>query len=189
MNPVQAVLAAIEGLLDRALCVAGAVLFSQAPEFMQQYLQRLGGRLDEARLQVQQFQNTAAQSGITLDRLIGQTTANADPAVARLGGVMTTALVRVDNLESAQSALLHASLWTRPFVFLRNFDPAIGRATWAVFRPAVPTTSEGLVYALLGMLSLLVAYHAGVKYPATRLARARRKARLGVDNQARPAGP
>ena len=38
----SAVLGTGEKLLDRALCVAGAVIFSQAPEFMQQYLQRLG---------------------------------------------------------------------------------------------------------------------------------------------------
>lgn len=183
MKPVQALLGAFEGLLDRALCVIGAVLFSQAPEFMQQYLQRLGGRLDEARLQVTQFQHTAAQSGLTLERLISQTSANADPAVARLGGVMTAALDRVGALEGAQDALLHASLWTRPFVFLRHFDPAIGRATWTVFQPAVPTTLEGFVYALLGMLVLLAVYRVGLKYPAIRLARARRKARLVPEDQ------
>jgi hypothetical protein len=166
-------LGAAEGLLDRALCVVGAVIFSQVPEFMQQYLQRLGGHLDEARRQLQQFQETAAQSGLTLDRLIGRTSANADPAVARLGEVMTAAVARVDTLESAQSALQHASLWTRPFVFLRHLDPAIAHATAAIFKPAVPTTIEGLVYALLGMLVLLGIYHFGFKYPITRLARAR----------------
>ena len=30
-----------DSLIDRILCVLGAVLFSQGPEFMQQYLQRL----------------------------------------------------------------------------------------------------------------------------------------------------
>ena len=33
-------LESLDSLIDRALCVAGAVLFSQAPEFFQQYLQR-----------------------------------------------------------------------------------------------------------------------------------------------------
>src|SRR5512140_3463976 len=115
MNPGRALLGAGSGLLDRALCVAGTVIFSQIPEFMQQYLQRLGGHLDEARRQLQQFHQTAAQSGLTLDRFILQTSANADPAVARLGGVMTEAITRVDALETAQSAIQHASLWSRPF--------------------------------------------------------------------------
>ena len=82
---------------------------------------------------------------------------------------MTESITRVDTLETAQSAIQHASLWTRPFVFLRHLDPAIARATWGIFQPAVPTTLEGLVYALLGMLVLLGVYHFGIKYPVVRL--------------------
>ncbi|TAG29309.1 MAG: DUF2937 family protein, partial [Verrucomicrobia bacterium] len=66
-----------ESLLDRALCVAGAVGFSQAPEFFQQYLQRLGGHLDEARLVLARFQGVASESGLTLRELIETTTAQA----------------------------------------------------------------------------------------------------------------
>lgn len=168
MNPGKALLGAGDGLLDRALCVIGTIIFSQIPEFMQQYLQRLGGHLDEARRQLQQFHQTAAQSGLTLDRLIEQTTANADPAVAKLGGVMTEAMTRVDTLEAAQTAIQHASLWSRPFVFLQHIDSSIAHATWAIFKPAVPTTLEGLVYALCGMLVLLTTYHLGIKLPVAR---------------------
>ncbi len=176
MNPGRALLGAGSGLLDRALCVVGTVIFSQIPEFMQQYLQRLGGHLDEARRQLQQFHQTAVQSGLTLDRFILQTSANADPAVAKLGGVMTEAITRVDALEAAQSAIQHASLWSRPFVFLRHLDPAIARATGEIFKPAVPTTLEGLVYALTGMLVLLAVYHLGIKYPVTRMLSRRKNA-------------
>ena len=185
MKPGRALLGAGDGLLDRALCVIGAVVFSQIPEFMQQYLQRLGGHLDEARRQLLQFQHAAAQSGLTLDRLIGQTTANADPAVARLGGVMTEAMTRVDTLAAAQSAIQNASLWSRPFVFLQHVDLAIARATWAIFKPAVPTTVEGLVYALLGMLVLIAIYHLGIKYPIAR-ARSRRSASRPAPGPAAP---
>jgi len=66
-QPVRSLLAGGEGLLDRLLCVVGAVLFSQLPEFIQQYLQRLGGHLDEARRQLEQFRAVAAQSDLTLD--------------------------------------------------------------------------------------------------------------------------
>ena len=175
----RALLGAGAGLLDRALGVIGAVVFSQIPEFMQQYLQRLGGHLDEARRQLLQFQQTAAQSSLTLDRLIGQTSMNADPAVAKLSGVMTEAITRVDTLAAAQSAMQSASLWTRPFVFLRHVDPAIARGTWAIFKPAVPTTIEGLVYALFGMLVLLALYHLGIKYPIVRVC-----SRRGADRSA-----
>ncbi|HVU17574.1 MAG TPA: DUF2937 family protein [Candidatus Didemnitutus sp.] len=173
MKTARTLIGAGDGLLDRALCVLGAVIFSQGPEFMQQYLQRLGGHLDEARRHLVQFQDTAAQSGLTLDRLIAQTNANPDPAVAKLGSVMAEASTRVDSLATAQAAIQDASLWTRPFVFLRHLDPSIAHATWSAFKPAVPTTVEGLVYALAGMLVLLAIYHLGIKYPIRRV-RARR---------------
>lgn len=165
MNPAQKLLDAGDALLDRALCVVGAVLFSQVPEFMQQYLQRLGGHLDEARRQLLRFQQTAEQSGLTLTKFIGQTSANADPAVAKLGAVMTESVTRVDTLAAAQDAIAHATLWSRPFVFLQHIDTAIARATWQIYQPAVPTTVEGLVYSLTGMLVLLAVYHLGIKYP------------------------
>jgi len=179
VKPGRTLLGAGESLLDRVLCVIGAVAFSQIPEFMQQYLQRLGGHLDEARRQLLHFQEVAAQSGLSLDRLIGQTTANADPAVAKLSAVMQEAITRVDTLAAAQAAIHDASLWSRPFVFLRHADLGIVRATWTIFKPAVPTTVEGLVYALFGMLCLMAIYHLGIKYPIARI-RARRAAPIAA---------
>jgi hypothetical protein len=163
MKPGRGFLSLFDSLTDRILCVVGAVLLSQGPEFMQQYLQRLGGHLDEARRQLTIFQQTADQAGLSLDKFISQTAANADPAVAKLGGVMTDAVERVASLQSAHDALLQSALWERPFVFLRHLDTGIARATTVVYQPAVPTTAEGLVYALAGMLLILAFYHLGLK--------------------------
>ena len=182
-QPVRSLGAAGEGLLDRLLCVLGAVLFAQVPEFIQQYLQRLGGHLDEARRQLEQLKDAAAQSGLTLDQLVATASANADPAVARLGGVVHGAAARVDSLASADEAIRHASAIARPFVFVRHLDPGIAHATLAIFRPAVPTTIEGLVYALVGMVVLVGAYHLGVKRPVRRVWRAR------AARRAQSAGP
>ncbi|QYM80827.1 DUF2937 family protein [Horticoccus luteus] len=170
--------------LDRAACVAGALVFSQAPEFMQQYLQRLGGHLDEARRQLQQFQAVATQSGLTLDELIAKTSGNADAAVARLGGVMHAAAERADSLYSAETALRTASLWERPFVFLRHLDPGIARATWSVFKPAVPTTMEGLVYAAIGVAVALLLVHVLCVWPCRAVLRRRRRHKRVVDGTA-----
>ncbi len=156
-----------DGFLDRALCVVGALAFSQAPEFIQQYVQRLGGHVDEARRQVAQFRRAAEESGVTLDDLISQTNANANSAVAKLGNVMSTATVRLDSLESAQQAIAQSSLFERPFVFFQHMDSEIARSTWSVFKPALPTTVEGLVYALAGMLILICLYHGLVRYPVS----------------------
>ncbi len=159
-------------ILDRALCVAGALLGSQLPEFMQQYLQRLGGHLDEARRQLEIFQRVARQAGMTLVQFTDRLSANADPAMARMGGVVRDAAARVDELAGAETALRQASLWTRPFVFLRHLDAGIAHNTWSAFRPAVPTTVEGLVYATAGLLIVMALYHG-----CLRLVRGRRAVR------------
>jgi len=119
-------------------------------------------------------EDAAAQSGLTLDRLIAQTGSNADAAVAKLGGVMTDSVDRVEELQAAQTAIMNASLWERPFVFFKNMDADIARATWQIFKPAIPTTVEGLVYAAIGMLVLLMFYHVAVRYPVMLIARRRR---------------
>lgn len=168
-----------ESLVDRVLCVAGAVAFSQVPEFFQQYLQRLGGHLDEARLRVAQYEAVAKQSGITLRELIETTKAQPSEPVAKLGQVIADAETRVETLSAAETALREASLWERPFVFLANLDSDIASGTWAVFKPAVPVTLEGLVYACVGMVIALVIYQGAVVAPCRAWMR-RRNSRLSA---------
>lgn len=182
-QPIRSLLAAGEGLLDRLLCVVGAVLFSQVPEFIQQYLQRLGGHLDEARRQLEQFQTVAAQSGLTLDQLVARNQGGGEPITARLGQVIQETVARVDALAAADAAIRQASMLSRPFVFLRHLDFSIVHATWTIFKPAVPSTMEGLVYAGSGVLLALAFYHGGVK-PVVRRAWCRAERRVGA---ARPA--
>ena len=155
-----------ETLLDRVLCVAGAVGLSQAPEFFQQYLQRLGGHLDEARQHLARYEAVAKESGITLQQLIDTTRAQAAEPVAKLGGVIAETQTRVTELTAAETALREASLWERPFVFFSHMDAGIAARTWEVFKPAVPVTAEGFVYAGVGMLVALGLYQLLVAWPA-----------------------
>lgn len=173
-RPVAAAsFAAVEGILDRVVCVLGAVFAAQAPEFFQQYLQRLGGHLDEARRQLAAFESAATAAGKPLLQFIADTSANADPGLAKLGHTMADTSGRVAHLAAAQAALLEASVWTRPWAFLRHLDTAIAHATAIVFKPAVPTTSEGLVYAGLGVAFAFGLWHCCVRMPLRRWLHAR----------------
>lgn len=171
MKAASRLLGLFDGAIDRVLCVLGAVLFSQGPEFMQQYLQRLGGHLQEARNHVASFQSAASQAGQTLAQFITQTSANPDASVSRLGTVMSDLLNRVTALQTAHDAIQNASLWARPFAFLRHLDLQIARGTWSVYKPAVPTTAEGLIYALAGMIAFLAIYHLLAKPALRRIGR------------------
>jgi hypothetical protein len=175
-SPLRPIFRASEGLLDRVLCVLGAVAFCQLPEFIQQYLQRLGGRLDEARRQLAQFEAVAAKSKLTLLQFIERTSASTDAAVAKLGGVMQGAIDRVAELTQAEAALRTASMWEKPFVFFSQLDRSIASATLDVYRPAVPTTVEGLVYAVAGLLVVLCIYHGLLRAPIAALVTRKRRA-------------
>lgn len=179
-TPLRPLCHAGEGILDRVLCLVGAVLFAQLPEFIQQYLQRLGGHLDEARRQLAQFEAVATQAKLPLPQFIERTSRNADAAVAQLAGVMQSALDRVTELTHAEAALRNASLWEKPFVFFANLDRSIASATLDVYRPAVPTTVEGLLYAAAGMTVILIIYHACLRYPIASAFRRRAARRLAA---------
>lgn len=175
-RPTKAALNVSEKLLDRVLCVLGVVVFSQAPEFMQQYLQRLGGHLAEARRHLAEFENVARQTGQTLDHLITTSKANTDLAIAKLGDVMDAAGTRVAELSAAEAAIRDASPFTRPFAFFRHVDSSIAQDAWTIYQPAVPTTIEGLMYAAVGMVFMLGLYYGLIRYPIERVY-ARRQAR------------
>lgn len=177
--PLRPLFRAGEGLLDRVLCALGAVAFCQLPEFIQQYLQRLGGRLDEARRQLAEFEAVAAKAKLALPEFIERTAANADSAVANLAGVMQGAVERVAELSAADSAIRNASLWEKPFVFFAHLDASIASATLEIYKPAMPTTAEGLLYAVAGMIAALGLYHGAVRYPISAAARARATRRAG----------
>ena len=134
----------------------GAVVFAQFPEFYQQYLQRLGGRLDQAKLDVERIMEDAATLGRTLEAYMQELLASGTSA-ARLAAKRE--LERMDNaseLEGAYEALSQAGPFERPFAFARHVDPDLLQETVAIFEPAVPATLEGVLYAGLGILAGLL---------------------------------
>jgi hypothetical protein len=188
-RPAKVALNSSEKVLDRVLCVAGAMLFLQAPEFMQQYLQRLGGHLAEAQRRLGEYQAVARDTSQTLDHLIATSKANTDAAIARLGGVMEGAVHRVADLSAAEVAIREASPFTRPFVFLRHADPAIVHDTWTIYQPALPTTVEGLIYAGAGVVVMLAFYYGLIRYPTVRMYHRRQARKLARAPAARTPKP
>ena len=142
-------------ILNGLFAVAGAAGFAQFPAFYQQYLQRLGGRRDQARLDIAQILQDAQSLGQTLQahlkELMSSGTSEARQAAER-------ELQRVDNaeqLEAAYNALVEAGPLQRPATFVEYLDSAIAMETAKIFQPSVPVTTEAVIYAGLGMLIAL----------------------------------
>lgn len=154
-----------DAYLDRIVCALGAIGFAQAPEYFQQYFQRLGGHLDEALRQLAQFQAAAQASGKPWAQFVNDTLGNPDPGLARLGATLRDTAERVADLQAAHDALAGATVWTRPFVFLKHADWSIAQAALEVYKPAVPTTLEGAVYAAFGVALALGLWQLTIRRP------------------------
>ena len=142
-------------VLNGLASVLGAGAFAQFPEFYQQYLQRLGGRLDQAKLDMDRLLSDAQTLGRTLEAYLEELL-NSGTLAARQAAKRE--LERVENagdLEAAYNALSQAGPLERPVVFAQHFDPLLAQETVNIFSPALPVTPEGFVYAGLGMLAAL----------------------------------
>ena len=130
-----------------------AVVFSQAPEFTQQYRQRLGGILDELRRMVAQFDAEAGAQSLSRDAGIARLRANPDPLVQARGSDLDAAVERERQLEAQDRAFDSAGPIERYWVLMEGFDPELAGRAYAVYQPAVPVTAAGFAAAGVGFVS------------------------------------
>ncbi len=146
----------ISRLLNGLAAILGAAGFTQFPAFYQQYLQRLGGRLDQSRLDVERLLQDARSAGQTLEEhikgLVSSGTEEARQAAQRELERLDTASL----LKNAYEALAMADPLQRPMVFAEHFDRSVAEETLRAFEAAVPATPEALVYGGTGMLIALL---------------------------------
>lgn len=141
----------LNGFLDRACALVGALLMAQFPQFFAQYIQRLGGHLDEARLVVATYEQAAADTGLSLEQYITEHLASGSEIFTSSGEVMVYIVERLHYLERSFVALADAAPLTRWWVFLTRADWTIAGQAWRDFTPGVPTTLEGLIFAAIGL--------------------------------------
>lgn len=128
--------------------VAGAVSLSQFPEFSQQYLQRLAGKVDALSAVANDFDASAAKNGLSRAAALAQLTGSQFNTDHQADLRVTFAEVKTlsDNLATLRAAAPLARL-TMP---QRLGDSETLQATWADFKPAIPTTPDGAITAGVG---------------------------------------
>ena len=135
-------MAIVRGLFDRALLVAAAVAGGLIPGFMAQYRQRLGGRLDQAKLDLEPWQKLADQfyHG-DLGKLIQYHLDSTNPTFHAEGAVIRTLVETVHQLQSAVDAL-HGSLASQAAYLALHADPGLARATFGDWVPTFALSGE-----------------------------------------------
>lgn len=121
---------------------------SQFPEFSQQYLQRLGGAVDELKKVVADFDQSATAVGLTRQQALEGMSEG--EFVERRRADMEATIEREVRLTADLKALENASMVSQVLQPWRFTDSEIAAATWDAFKPAVPVTPAGLGFGLAG---------------------------------------
>ncbi len=139
-------------LVNGFASLAGAAILAQFPAFYGDYLQRLGGRLDQARLQVERLEEAAGAEGMHLGDYVAVFLASPQSPVRRQGTVMLEQIADHERLQAAAAALDEAPVLARPWRFAAHWDGELAEATLDSFTPGLPLGAEGLLYGAAGLL-------------------------------------
>ena len=140
-------------LLAVLLLMAG--VGTQAPEFAQQYRQRLAGAVAELQTIVRDFDALAARFGLEREQALAAFSETNSDFLAEHGLNLSQIITRYERLNGQLKQLEQTSVALRPLAVLRSGDGDIVAATWSDYRPAAPLGQEGWLYgglsALLGL--------------------------------------
>jgi len=134
----------LDSMTGAVIGAAGALAASQWREYLQQYRQRLGGHLDEARGQVLHLSDLRELAGEAQRQVVSN--------------MMAASQARADSLAETLRALAEATPPLQPVVFVRHFDPVAARATLESFQPALPMDAASLAWAVAGLVGALMLY-------------------------------
>lgn len=132
-------------LAGGVLCLCAA---SQFPEYSQQYVQRLGGAVDELRLVADDFDKSAEAVGFTREQALASMDGNAFQI--RRKADMQRVFDRLARLGAHYAALRDADALSRLRAIARFDDRRIAARAWDDFQPGVPLTLDGAVFAAGG---------------------------------------
>lgn len=149
MRGVDWILQKLDSFIGALVIAAAGISASQAQAFMVQYVQRLGGHLDEAKATLNTIQH-----GLRY-QLMSDTVRKELEADAQ---------ARVKHLQDAYHAIADASILVKPLALLRHADPTMLAGTWHDFVPALSASTDNVVYIAVAMILGFLLYEL-VKLP------------------------
>lgn len=141
----------VSKMIDRLFAVGGAFAFCQLPLVMQQYSMMLSGHLAESRRQINMMQHAASLTNKTLQEYIAKFLGQQDLDFVHQGQIMQSMQTRHQELNQAYTSLQQSTVWSKPFVFVKNLDSSVFWDTVNDFTPGLTLTLESLIYAVIGL--------------------------------------
>lgn len=150
-------------LAERLVVFFVALFMSQGPQYMNLYLNVLGGAKAAHEKSVSVITEKARELDMTVQQFIDDLLKAESKVSKSSGQVHQKQLADYEKTRKAFEALKKASVWSRPFVFLRTVDWSLARSVQ--FQPAFPLTLEALVYVLAGIIIGMLLYRAVLFFP------------------------
>ncbi|MAX47570.1 MAG: hypothetical protein CMM78_05120 [Rhodospirillaceae bacterium] len=136
--------------LHLAFALLCAALGSQLPAFHDQYLQRVGGALDEVNQQIEAMDMRAQDAGLGRYDYIRRFYDNSDSVIQGEGQAMLATLARQERLREIEARLQDVSWYMLAVEMVFHLEPDIALNTAKNFGPAVPLSISGLAHAFFG---------------------------------------
>lgn len=137
-------------MITLAAGIVGGLSAAQLPEFSQQYVQRLGGAVDALSKVVADFDTSATAEGLTRDAALQQMTGT--DFLDRRRADMERSFARHARLSNDLKAMQGQGPFSRAYLLSSRADSEIVRATWAAYKPALPITLAGAIFAAFGFV-------------------------------------
>ncbi|WP_441004000.1 DUF2937 family protein [Pseudocolwellia agarivorans] len=151
-------------LFDRCLFTLTFILGLQLPEFIQQYSQRLSGHLNEALLQLGDYQEIADRHfDGNLKLMVDKYLTNSEPSINETAHVISKVTERVTDLQNHLTNLQDAEYINRVFYFITEFDESMAQATIQQYQLAIPLSLPALVSGTLFALCIVIFIHLSLR--------------------------
>jgi hypothetical protein len=154
--PVEVRSQTMRALIFAVVSFFPAVIFGQAPEFIQQYQQRLGGTADELQLHVQHFDEDSRRSGYERSGALQLMARNPEQLVRDQSVRMTESIDRLGRLREQQVRLEQAGGIDRFAFFVSNYDRPLASRTWENYKMGFPLSLDGVLFTFFGFASSLL---------------------------------
>jgi hypothetical protein len=132
-----------------------AILIGQAPEFAQQYAQRIGGAIEELQRIVDHFDDDSRRSGYDRQGALALMGRNSEQLVRDQGTRMSETIDRLARLREQQIAMNQRGAFTRVTALATSADREIAARTWRDFEFALPLSMDAILFTLLGFIASL----------------------------------
>jgi hypothetical protein len=164
-------------ILDRLLLLAAVLLFTQAPHFMDQYTQRIGGNYETEQAYLEKFQDIADEffSG-DMNLMVQEFKASRQGSIIRIGELIEGSIQRAEALQQAL-VVLRGDNFLQKLAYLATApDRTVVEGTLGDFQPGMPFSLEAVLCGVSGGLLSLLLFGASVRLPLFLLRRRRKRA-------------